>query len=54
MYREYDSYDSMTLPHELSANNVLTVSYLRTDTDSVSVSVSQCHVSVMSVSCVLS
>ena len=47
MHREYDSYDSMTLTHELSVNNLLTVSYLRTDTDSVSVS-------VMSVSYVLS
>ncbi len=47
MLRYYDSYDSMTLMHELSVNNLLTVSYLRTDTESVSVS-------VMSVSCVVS
>ena len=47
MQREYDSYDSMTLTHELKLKFLLTVSYLRTDTDSVSVS-------VMSVSCVLS
>ena len=39
MRRDYDSYDSMTLTHELCVNNLLTVSYLRTDTDSVSVSV---------------
>ena len=47
MQREYDSYDSMTLTHELKLNILLTVSYLRTDTESVSVS-------VMSVSYVLS
>ena len=51
MQREYDSYDTMTLTHELKLKNLLTVSYLRTDTDSVSC---QCHVSVMSVACVLS
>ena len=39
MQREYDSYDSMTLTHELKLNILPTVSYLRTDTDSVSVSV---------------
>ena len=39
MQREYDSYDSMTLTHELNLKYLLTVSYLRTDTDSVSVSV---------------
>ncbi len=47
MKRDYDSYDSMTLTHELSVKNLLTVSYLRNDIDSVSVS-------VMSVSYVLS
>ena len=47
MKRDCDSYDTMTLTHELKLNKLLTVSYLRTDTDSMSVN-------VMSVSCVLS
>ncbi len=47
MQRDYDSYDTMTLTHKLKLNNLLTVSYLRIDTESVSIS-------VMSVSCVLS
>ena len=47
MKRDYDSCDSMTLTHEMKLNKLLPVSYLRTDTESVSVS-------VMSVSCVLS
>ncbi len=47
MKRDYDGYDTMTLTHEVRLNKLLTVSYLRTDTDSVSVT-------VMSVSCLLS
>ena len=39
MQREYDSYDSMTLTFNLKLKNYMTVSYLRSDTESVSVSV---------------
>lgn len=47
MQRDYDIYDTMTLAHGLSVIILPTVSYLLTDTESVSVS-------VMSVSCILS
>ena len=47
MKRDYDSYDTMTLTYDSCLIKLLPLSVLRTDTDSVSVS-------VMSVSCVLS
>ncbi len=47
MKRDYDSYDTMTLTHDSCLKKLLTVSYLLTDTDSLSVN-------VMSVSYVVS
>jgi len=43
MKREHDTYDSMTLTHKPKLKKFMTLSYLRTDTENLTVMSLSCH-----------